>query len=103
MEADVNPLGDRRDSNHNIKVYHVFDSESNHFKFRDAIPTGEFHTINSLFELFNALGGIYSEELIEDKEGIKKLQYTDASSYAVVNFMNNISVRLNNTTTDDLS
>lgn len=101
IEAEVNPLGDRRDSEHDIKVYHAFDEQSNHRKFRDVIPTGEgFHTINSLFELFNAMGGIYSEELVEDEEGKKQLQYTDAASFAVVNFMNNISIRVGNNTED---
>lgn len=101
LEAAVNSLGSRIDSQHDIKVYHVFDKDSNHLKFRDSIPVGEgLHTINSLFELFNAMGGIYSEELVEDEEGNKDLQYTDASSYAVVNFMNNISIRVGNNTED---
>lgn len=89
------------DSEHDIKVYHAFDTQSNHRKFRDIIPTGEgLHTINSLFELFNAMGSIYSEELVEDEEGNKLLQYTDAASFAVVNFMNNISIRVGNNTED---
>lgn len=100
IEAEVNPLGDRRDSEHDIKVYHAFNENSEHFKFRDAEPTEGLHTINSLFELFNAMGGIYSEELVEDEEGKKQLQYTDAASYAVVNFMNNISIRISNNTED---
>lgn len=100
IEAEVNPLGDRRDSEHDIKVYHAFNESSEHFKFRDADPTEGLHTINSLYELFNAMGGIYSEELVEDEEGKKQLQYTDAASYAVVNFMNNISIRIGNNTED---
>lgn len=101
IEAEVNPFGDRKDSEHDIKVYHVFDSQSNHLKFRDTNPTREdIHTINSLFELFNAMGGIYSEELVENDQGDKQLQYTDAASYAVINFMNNISIRVGNNTED---
>lgn len=100
IEAEVNLLGDRRDSEHDIKVYHAFNENSEHFKFRDAEPTAGLHTINSLYELFNAMGGIYSEELVEDEEGKKQLQYTDASSFAVVNFMNNISIRVGNNTED---
>lgn len=46
------------------------------------------------------MGGIYSEELVEDEEGKKQLQYTDAASFAVVNFMNNISIRVGNNTED---
>lgn len=100
IEAEVNLLGDRRDSEHDIKVYHAFNENSEHFKFRDAEPTAGLHTINSLYELFNAMGGIYSEELVEDEEGKKQLQYTDAASFAVVNFMNNISIRVGNNTED---
>lgn len=100
MEAGVNSLGSRFDSEHDIKVYHAFDENSEHFKFRDTVPTQGLHTINSLYELFNAMGGIYSEELVEDEEGKKQLQYTDAASYAVVNFMNNVSIRVGNNTED---
>lgn len=100
IEAEVNPLGDRRDSEHDIKVYHAFDENSEHFKFRDTVPAQGLHTINSLYELFNTMGGIYSEELVEDEEGKKQLQYTDAASYAVVNFMNNVSIRVGNNTED---
>lgn len=100
IEAEVNPLGDRRDSEHDIKVYHAFNENSEHFKFRDTVPAQGLHTINSLYELFNAMGGIYSEELVEDEEGKKQLQYTDAASYAVVNFMNNVSIRVGNNTED---
>lgn len=100
IEAEVNLLGDRRDSEHDIKVYHAFNENSEHFKFRDAEPTAGLHTINSLYELFNAMGGIYSEELVGDEEGKKQLQYTDAASFAVVNFMNNISIRVGNNTED---
>lgn len=100
IEAEVNILGTRRNSEHDIKVYHAFNENSDHFKFRDSLPAPGLHTINSLFELFNTLGGIYSEELVEDENGNKQLQYTDASSYAVVNFMNNISIRVGNNTED---
>lgn len=95
IEAEVNALGSRRDSEHNIKVYHKFDENSNHRKFRDSIPVGEnLHDINSLFELFNTMGGIYSEELVESEEGKKQFKYNDASSFAVVNFMNNVSIKI---------
>ena len=35
IEAEVNLLGDRRDSEHDIKVYHAFNENSEHFKFRE--------------------------------------------------------------------
>ena len=46
------------------------------------------------------MGGIYAESLIEDDKGLRKLTYSDAASYATVNFMNNISVRIGNDTSD---
>lgn len=100
-ELPVNILGGplREDS---VKVYHRFDSNSEHRKFsRDTIPTNEsgLHDINSLFELFNVLGGIYSESLVGE-EGEETLKASEASSYAVVSFMNNVSVKIGNDSRD---
>lgn len=95
-EAKVSNTGSRLGSN-KTRVYHAFDSKSNHFKFKDALPPTEgFHRINSLFELFSALGGVYSEELAATDSGTKTLRYSDDSSRAVVNFMNNVSIRTGN-------
>lgn len=74
------------------KVYHLFDADSNHIAIRTVgdeisqIPAG-LHTINSLFELQESLGGIYSMS----KYGDQPLQLSEASSYAVVNFMNSVT------------
>lgn len=68
------------------KVYHVFDS--NHHKFDTYEQAQQFinktggHTINSLFELHSALGGINCV----DSNG----NYSEFSNEVVVNFMNNV-------------
>lgn len=98
VETPVNFLGSRKGED--IKVYHAFDNEGHHFKFRNSVPPTNLHKINSLFELYNALGGIYSESLVEDENGIKSLKESDSSSYAVVGFMNNVSMRVTNDTSD---
>ena len=98
VETPVNFLGSRKGED--IKVYHAFDEEGHHYKFRNSIPPTNLHRINSLFELYNALGGMYSESLVEDENGIKSLKETDSSSYAVVGFMNNVSMRVTNDTSD---
>ena len=103
IEHKANFLGSR--SSNDMKIYHRFDKNGNHFKFIEGVHeipsiTSEFHDINSLFQLYNVLGGIYAQSLIEDENGIKKLSYSDAASYATVNFMNNVSVRIGNDTSD---
>ena len=104
-EVEVNSFGVRRPGDNGKKVYHRFDSQSNHFKYiegKSKIPpiSKDLHDINSLFQLYNVMGGIYAESLIEDDKGLRKLTYSDAASYATVNFMNNISVRIGNDTSD---
>ena len=73
-----------------VKYYHKFDADSNHYKFTEdqIIPEG-LTDINSLFQLFNTLGGIYSESLVDGQ-----LTYSDQSVHATVNFMNNVSIRV---------
>ena len=102
VETEVNALGSPINSNNQIKVYHLFDADSNHVRvLEDMLPntdTSQLHSINSLFELHSALGGIFSESLNEDH----KLVYSEASNHAVVNYMNNISTKVG-TNTSDLS
>lgn len=82
-----------------IKVYHIFD-ETGHHRYKEKLPdevlnkinAGTAHTINSLFELYNALGGIYAKELGEKGS----LVYSEIASEAVVNFMNIVSYKENN-------
>lgn len=100
VETEVNVLGNPINSNNQIKVYHFFDGESNHMRVQEEmLPTtdvSQYHPINSLFELHSALGGIFSESLNEDH----KLVYSEASNHAVVNYMNNISIKVGSDTSD---
>lgn len=75
-----------------VKVYHMFDSQSNHYTFNSyqkaltfAQSEPESHTINSLFELHTALGGIYCV----DSTG----KSSEFNNKVVVNYMNNIGAR----------
>ena len=71
------------------KIYHYFDNNGNHIRRTELVksPYNGEHTIDSLFELHKVLGGIYSESV--DSEG--NLQYSEASNYAVVQFMNHVA------------
>ena len=76
-----------------VKVYHMFDSDSNHVTFDSWQKAQAFkqnnpevnHTINSLFELHAALGGINCV----DSQG----NSSEFNNKVVVNFMNNIGSR----------
>lgn len=76
-----------------IKVYHMFDANSNHYTFDSYQKAQAFklenpennHTINSLFELQTSLGGIYCV----DSNG----NSSEFNNKVVVNFMNNIGTR----------
>lgn len=83
-------------------IYHLYDANSNHIKLTEdqykklsEQELASYHTINSLFELHAAMGGLNSVE-IEDGDWI----ISEASNYAVVNFMNNVSVRQDKNKTD---
>lgn len=66
-----------------VKVYHYFDDFGNHFT-----EAGEGrHTIDSLYELHTALGGIWSEQWNGNS-----FVYSEGSNMAVVNFINNVAV-----------
>lgn len=68
------------------KIYHFFGNNGEHYRVTNGQIPQNTHTINSLFELHAALGGIYSQSLMDDGE----LHYSEASNYAVANFMNNV-------------
>lgn len=112
IETKVLPSGVETPSK--FRVYHLFDSKGNHRRYRVYLGSEEslkeekkihnaeqienlnrdkqngFTTINSVFKLHSVLGGIYSEEKSD-----KGLQYTEASNYALANYMNNVTVRTN--------
>lgn len=71
------------------KIYHFFGDNGEHYKSTTGQKPENTHTINSLYELHASLGGIYSESIMEDGE----LHYSEASNYAVVNFMNNVCIK----------
>ena len=64
----------------NEQVYHWFNSNSDHHTTKQE---GD-HTINSLYELWQSLGGVYSQELGEGGT----MTASESSHYAVVGFMN---------------
>jgi hypothetical protein len=74
------------------KVYHVFKKDTSEHvtftSFKEALKAcedGSHHTINSLFELHTALGGI---NCVDSKGNVSEF-----SNKVVVNFMNNIGSR----------
>lgn len=99
LETEVNLNGNPLDSSNVLKVYHFFDQNGTHFKvLEDQLANRDqsLHSINSLYELHKTLGGIYSESLNDDGD----LKYSEASNYAVVNYVNNVSTRVTNDTSD---
>lgn len=94
-----------RDTNTPTKVYHVFDSNGHH-KYKEQIPvevqqqlqSKQAYTINSLFQLYNALGGIYAKESVDDI-----LTYSEIATEMVVNFMNVVSKFTGNPKADNFN
>lgn len=86
-EGDANLLLPQQE-----KVYHFFDADSNHHSTR---MEGD-HTINSIYELWLALGGMYSQSL--GKSGV--MEGSESSHHAVVEFMNKTIVPKSGAGTD---
>ena len=98
LEKELNSL-DIQLSDEPIKVYHFFNANSEHVKLEgDNITISKgLHTINSLFELYQSMGGIYAGEFLVDHTGTKKkFTYNDIASEVVVSFMNNVTSRIGN-------
>ena len=74
------------------RVYHLFDDKSNHLKLTkeelELVKDRNLHTINSLYELHAAMGGLASVDIDEDG----KVQQSESSNYAVVEFMNIVAI-----------
>ena len=83
-EIQVTASGGRVDGAVKQKVYHYYDLKGNHSN----VKLEGMHTINSLYELHTALGGIFCESMTQDNG----LQYSEASVKAVVNYMNNVAI-----------
>ena len=103
VEQEVSSLGYPVKDSIKTAVYHYFDVKGNHYtvskdlsdldkphdknfvdKLGNVIPVD---TVNSLYQLHTALGGIWCESLTNNG-----LQYSEASVNAVVNFMNNVTI-----------
>lgn len=74
------------------KVYHYFDSNSNHHFTKE---DGD-HTINSIYELWLSLGGMYSQSI--GKSGT--MEDSESSHYAVTEFINKTIVPKSGANTD---
>lgn len=88
-EQNVDPLGFGDGTK--VKVYHYFNEEGEHFPSGSIQSDPSLHTIDSLFELHTALGGIYSES--RNSNGM--LQYSESSNIAVANFVNKVAYKRN--------
>ena len=86
-EQNVDPLGFGNGSK--VRVYHYFNEDGEHFPSTTLRLDTSLHTIDSLFELHTALGGIYSES--RNSNGI--LQYSESSNIAVANFVNKVAYK----------
>lgn len=95
-EAKVGPLGEEQGK---FRVYHLFDADGNHYRmsYEQVVanaktigygPRAKMHTINSLFELHAAMGGVFSLERKGDK-----FVSSERSNEVVVNFMNIVGGR----------
>lgn len=91
-ELPVSSQGDRLSSTP-TKIYQLFDSNGNAQKLTQeqlaTLDITNLHTIDSLYELHQTMGGIYSVEFNEDNTPV----ISESSNYAVVAFMNNVSIR----------
>lgn len=99
-EVDVAEDGTTFEDAKKVKVYHFFDGDSNHIPItaeqmeeEGFVLPADLHTINSNFELWESLGGVYSITL--SKEGTP--QYNEDSHHAMVNFMNSIIIQTEST------
>lgn len=92
IEQEVDS-GGRRDGmvDNKVKVYHYFNDAGDHFPSSTILNDAKLHTIDSLYELHTAMGGIYSESINSD--GF--LQYSEASNIAVANFVNSVAYKKN--------
>lgn len=96
-EQEVDASGNVSKGTKIVKKYHLFDDDGNHQIFEinrseDVLNilnlrrSKGLHTINSLYELHESLGGVFCEELQDDK-----LVASEKNHFCVTNYMNIIS------------
>ena len=105
IECKTNELADI--SGTRKKVYHKFNSKGEHLKFRydftkedgDYVTNTEenleekfqgLDDINTLFKLYNVLGGIYTVNRSTDANGDVKFVFNNKAAFATSNFMNTV-------------
>lgn len=99
QEFEVNKVGNQF-NDEVINKYHLYDTNSNHYEIvkqsdgtykcgqkiieniEEFIKTNNLHTIDSIYELWEAMGGLYSKSIIDGK-----LQLSEASHNVVANFI----------------
>lgn len=91
IEQNVDSGGFIDGGDNKVKVYHYFNDAGDHFPSTTLLTDSKLHTIDSLYELHTAMGGIYSESL--NSEGF--LQYSEASNTVVANFVNAVAYKRN--------
>lgn len=76
-----------------IRVYHWFNGNKYIKQERDFTQPEGYHKINSLWQLFQVLGGINSQSMIDGR-----LQYSEASNFALANYVNNVRFQIGDQT-----
>lgn len=86
------PIGEEQ------KVYHYFDNTGSHIPSESILENTSYHTIDSLFELHTALGGIWSESYNGEN-----FVYSEGSNIAVTNYINHVATLKEGADPKDLS
>lgn len=92
VDQGAQSIGDK------YKVYHYFDNEGNHIQSKTLLKDSPYHTIDSLFELHSALGGLWSESYNGEN-----FIYSESSDIAVTNFINYVATLKENADPNDYS
>lgn len=86
------PIGEEQ------KVYHYFNNTGSHIPSESILENTPYHTIDSLFELHTALGGIWSESYNGEN-----FVYSEGSNIAVTNYINHVATLKEGVDPKDLS
>lgn len=86
------PIGEEQ------KVYHYFDNTGRHIPSESILENTPYHTIDSLFELHTALGGIWTESYNGEN-----FVYSEGSNIAVTNYINHVATLKEGADPKDLS